>query len=769
MSLDPKFLSLLRETFRAELAEHHQSMSDGLLELERGLDGEARADVLNSVFRSAHNLKGAARGIEAHGVAELAHHLESVFQDLRGGLLELDGALVDLALKAVDGLRDLALAADEAVVARQQLGLVAELKAVAARGAARRGDGAAHDALLDGPAPGGAPPPAAGGETHEVAAAVPETVGVAADASEAAAPRGAEPTEAVRVPAQRLQRVAAISDDLQLARIAMSEQVQVLQALGLRLGKLEARLGALRPRGRRGQPLGFGSEARTALDDGLPELGALRRQVSGLAQAMRGTLSRAGHAALGLQNEVRLMQLVPVANVLRPLVRMVRDLGRELGKAVELDIRGDQIEVDRAVLDGLRDPLTHLLRNAVDHGIETPEARRAAGKPEQGHIGLDVASVGGRIVIEVHDDGGGMRAERIAEVARARQLVDAARLARMDEQARLELIFLPGFSSKQFVSDISGRGVGLDVVKANLRRLKGSVGVTTRPGQGTRFTLELPLTLAMERGLQLRAGGETLMVPSTSVDHIDETAPELVRDVAASQALLVDGHPVPLRDLAAALQLPQRARRREERAPVVVLARGGHRVAFIVDEVVGEREIVIRRLPPPLHAVPNISGATLTGGGEVVMVLNVDELIDAARHAGGRALADAAEEPRGAERPHVLVVDDSITTRTLEKNMLESQGYRVSVATDGEAGWEALGRGGFALVITDVEMPRLDGFALTARIRASAAHAELPVIIVTSLAKEADRRRGIEVGANAYIVKSDYESRALLDVVRQLV
>jgi len=747
MSLDPQFLRLLRETFRAELAEHHQSMTDGLLALERGLEGAARAEVLNGIFRSAHNLKGAARGIEAHDVAELAHHLESVFQALRGGQLPLAPELVDLSLQAVDRLRELAL--DGAAAATRPLALIGQRQAAAASAASEAP--VWRDPMIDGPA----------------AAVLPA----------AAAPpiRGGAAVEAVRVPAARLQRVSALSEDIQLARIAFGEHFQTLQSLNRRMAKLEARLDALRPRRRRGERglALFGAEARAAMEEGLPELTALKRQAAALAKSMRGTLGRAGQAALGLENEVRMMQLVPMANALRPMVRMVRDLGRQLGKTVELQIIGDQIEVDRAVLDGLRDPLTHLLRNAVDHGIEPPEERLAAGKPAEGLLTVDVASVGGRIVIEVQDDGRGMHAERIAEFAVRKQLIGATELERLDEPARLALIFLPGFSSKQIITDVSGRGVGLDVVKANLRRLKGSVTVATQPGQGSQFTLELPLTLAMERGLQVLAGGEMLVIPSTSVDRIAETSRETVQGEGASHALLVAGHPVPLRDLAAALALPVRPRRREERVPVIVLARGGVRMAFVVDEVVGEREIVIKRMPRPLHAVPNIGGATLTGSGEIMMVLNVDELIDGARDAGWRAFEAAEPLPAaragaGASRPHVLVVDDSLTTRTLEKNLLESQGFRVSVATDGEAGWDALERGDFALVITDIEMPRLDGFGLTRRIRDSARHANLPVIIVTSLAREADRRQGIEVGASAYIVKSDYESRVLLDVVRQL-
>ena len=740
MSLDPRFVSLLMETFKTELNDQLQQMTDGLLSLERGLPDGEQPEVLDAVFRSAHNIKGSARVVEATAVADLAHQLESIFMEMRAGKLKAEPQLIDLSLAACDALRDNAQALAAGVAAPDNAELLLRLKAAV--------DGRSADALQPRPAsPVAAVPPAR---------------------SNAELLLSAEP---IKVSPAKLQRVSGLAEDLQMAKIAIGEHFEAMQSISQRIGKLETRLRAARS-SLRADPQHervLLAEGRKALDEGLPELSDLRRAAAGLTKALRSTLTRASQVTTAIQGDIRMMQLVPVAHTVRPLVRMVRDLGRELGKSVELSLSGDQIEVDRAVLDGLRDPLTHLLRNAIDHGLETATERRLAGKPEQGALSIEVSSSGGQIHLRISDDGRGIDPELIGEVALKKQLVQAEELDRMSSHERLMLIFRPGFSSKDIITDLSGRGVGLDVVVANLRKLKGSVKVQTQLGQGTQFLLELPLTLAMERGLHVRAGGENLLVPSISVDRIAEIKRSDVLEVAASQALLFDGKPVALRDLGGTLSLPVRARKRDEKMPVVLLARGWSRVAFMVDEVVGEREIVVKRLPPPLQAVPNISGATLTGNGEIMMVLNVDELIDNAHHLSGRSLADADTASLLEQRPHILVVDDSITTRTLEKNMLEAQGFRVTLGTDGQAGWELLQRDNYSLVITDVEMPRLNGFELTERIRQSGRYPHLPVIIVTSLAKEADKRRGVEAGADAYLVNSDFESRALLDIVRQLI
>ena len=437
---------------------------------------------------------------------------------------------------------------------------------------------------------------------------------------------------------------------------------------------------------------------------------------------------------------------------------------------MHFEISGDEIEIDRVVLDGIHDPLIHLLRNALDHGIESPQQRTAKGKPAEGKLRVSVSSEGSQAVMTVQDDGDGISVERIAASARKKKIISEAELAAMGRDDILGLIFRPGFTSKEIITNISGRGVVLDVVVANLRKLEGSVQVETDEGKGTRFILRLPITLATDHGVLVRSGGSVFAIPTSAVDRIMDIRPEQILEVEASHAILYNGRTIPLRDMATTLQLEARERINQKMLPVVIIAKGWDSVAFLVDEIIGEREIVVKPFRPPLLAVRNVTGGTLTGSGEVIMVLNPSDLVDSAMHGNLAHMRSPGDEADIEKVPQVLVVDDSITTRTLEKSILEHAGYKVTVAVDGKQAWDILQmEHDFSLVISDVEMPLMNGFELTELIKQSELLKHLPVIIVTSLAKEADRRRGIEVGADAYIVKGQFETKILLDVVKQLI
>jgi CheY-like chemotaxis protein/chemotaxis signal transduction protein len=369
----------------------------------------------------------------------------------------------------------------------------------------------------------------------------------------------------------------------------------------------------------------------------------------------------------------------------------------------------------------------------------------------------------------VQDDGDGISVDRIAASARKKKLVSEAELAAMGRDEILDLIFRPGFSSKDIITSISGRGVGLDVVVANLRKLKGSVQVETDEGMGTRFILRLPITLATDHGVLVRSGGVVFAIPTSAVDRIMEIKPEQIIEVEASHAILHRGRSIPLRDLAATLEMQGHERVNKKVFPVMVIAKGWDSVAFLVDEVIGEREIVVKPFRPPLMAVRNITGGTLTGSGEVIMVLNPSDLVDSGMRGSLDHLRGIQNGDEGFRQPRVLVVDDSITTRSLEKSILENAGYKVTVAANGKQAWLLLQEQEFDLVVTDVEMPEMTGFELGDLIKQSERLKKMPVIIVTSLDNEEDRRRGIEVGAEAYIVKGQFETKILLDVVEQLI
>lgn len=737
IDLNAELLQQLVEVFKIELDEQIHLITDGLLQLEKRPTGEKRRQTMEGMFRAAHNIKGAASGVGVQDIAKISHHLESVFSVMKRQESEPPAGLIDLCLTSLDKIREaMAAFSGNRPVDFDIQALLNQL-----------------DALHLGQKPDR--PPA----TVEVPAVSREP---AAEPVAAATEKSAA-AEVVRVNLEKLEKVAMLVEELQGARIEMEDHLADFHELRVNMQAL-AGMGKYAPSRATGDHAG--EQAAFRLWENA--ISALNAKVARMHRDMRVSIRRLGLNSASLQDDVRVMRLVPIATLLRPMDRIVRDVARELGKQVEFQIIGDGLEMDRMVLDNLKDPLMHLLRNAIDHGIETARERKARGKNAIGRLTVRVQGQGSHIVLSVEDDGAGISAGKIADIALRKKLVSSAELDALGHEEKLNLIFRPGFSSKEIITNISGRGVGLDVVVANLRKLRGSAHVEAEEGKGTTFRLHLPLTLATDHGLLVRAGGGVYAIPTSSVNRVMEISPQEIVEVEASQVILLNGRAIPLRDLATVLEMQSQEAMLRDKLHIVVLSRGWDTIAFLVEEVLGEREMVIKPLKPPLVSVRNVTGGTLTGNGEVIIMLNPSSLVDSALRARGNWL-NTAQTQEQKKVPRILVVDDSITSRTLEKNILENMGYAVTVAVDGKKGWDALQKQTFDLVVADVEMPLMNGFELTEKIRQSKEFGLIPVVIVTSLARDSDRRRGIEAGANAYIVKGQFETKVLLDVIEQLI
>jgi two-component system chemotaxis sensor kinase CheA len=443
----------------------------------------------------------------------------------------------------------------------------------------------------------------------------------------------------------------------------------------------------------------------------------------------------------------------------------VRDVAVSLGKTVELVVEGQEIEGDRTVLDALREPLLHLVRNAIDHGIESPAERKRLGKPAMGTLGIVAALRGDRLTVRVHDDGAGLDIAGIRAV-----LAQRGREAPAEDRDVVRALFESGFSTRREATAFSGRGVGLDIVRDAVVRLGGTVDVDWVPGKGTVFTIETPVSVATLRTLLVVAGGQTLALPTAFVQRLARVPRGDVRHIEGRSVLLSDESPVPLVSLARLLGPPLVERAPDGDLTVVVLVAGARTLAVAVDDVLEEREIVVRPLEHVgAGAEAHFSGATLLDGRRVALVVNVAALSLTGIHADGGAASVNVAPVTVRRRQRVLVVDDSITTRTLEQSVFSAAGFEVETAVDGADAWRMIEQGKYDLVVTDVEMPRLDGLQLCERIRASATHARLPVILVTSLDKPEQRARGLETGADAYITKSSFDQDTLLSIVRQLL
>ena len=720
-------------TFVEEVAEHVQSFNRDLLALESG-QGDP-ASLLQSLFRTAHNLKGASRAVDVGLVESACHGLENILARARDGERPLDAEAFEILFATADAIQDAGARLKE----KQSLA-ASPLAALASR--------------LFATAPG------AGGR---LVLAAPALAPSAPPLPTATAPDQAmlerREGDTLRVSVNKLDTVLARSGELLLA-------VRQTERRRDEWTTLEDAASELATDFRRLQTL-ISSDAATETRTAVQQVGAgidnlkngLERVVAHAATGGRGLVRTAGD----LDSGVRSLRMVPFAEAGQGLERTVRDLALAAGKEVVFKLVGQEVELDRAVAERLKDPLLHLVRNAVDHGIETPPERVAAGKPEAGLIIVSAALKGAQVEIVIIDDGRGIDRERIREEARARGLAVSA-----EDRDLLALVFHPGLSTARALTAVSGRGVGLDVVKSQVNALHGTVGLESVAGVGTTFTLTVPLTVTLIRALLVEAAGRTFAVATTQVMSLRRLIPGEVRNVGGREMLAATGGLLPLVSLAEALGLPAPRRDRGQGGFVVLVEAGTSRVAFVVDELCAEQDLVVTGLGRRLRRVPNVAGCALLEDGGIALILSAAELAESALQApAGRLLIPAAAFE--AIRRRLLVADDSVTTRTLEKAILEEAGYEVRLAADGHQAWQMLQEEAIDLVVADVEMPGMDGFTLTETLRHSLALRRIPVVLVTSLSTDKDRARGLEVGADAYIVKSGFDRSGLVEAVGQLL
>ncbi len=464
-----------------------------------------------------------------------------------------------------------------------------------------------------------------------------------------------------------------------------------------------------------------------------------------------------------IENEVLAVRLLPASNLFPNLERLVRDLSQSLGKRAKLETSGGEIGLDRKILDGLRDPFMHMVRNALDHGLETPERRLKSGKPEIGTIKLEVRQSGSNINIVLTDDGAGINTERVQQVALAKGLIPKNTV--LSQEQILELLFAPGFSTAATITQTSGRGVGMDVVRENIRALNGSVHLQSQPGRGSSFHLRLPATLATSRVLVVQVADTRLAIPTNAIERVARVRAGDLLERDGQATAIFDGRAIRVTELAGLLELPSRPALDAWRVMVNVVSQN-RALCLIVDALIGEQEIMIKKLGYPLEQIAHLQGAAVLDSGMLVPILNTEIIIQK----GLTQIPARYPKPQALKvKTRILVVDDSITTRSLERTILENAGFETRVAINGLEALEILRTDTIQLVLSDVEMPLMDGFALTKEIRNSEKLKHLPVILVTSLGTSDHKQRGAQAGADAYIIKSEFDQNVLLETVARLL
>ena len=725
------------DLFRMEAEEQILVLQEKLLLLETGTATDAG---LEALMRAAHSLKGAARIVGLDTVVTLTHAMEERFVAAQAGSM-LSSDEVTQMLSAVDWLAKLQALPEPEIAAWLQSNQAAITTLAAS---------------LNAPAEGAAASPAPSPQ-HVVG--VPEPLAVATAAATAppdAAPgtfrererrQGRDGDRAVRINAERFDQILSLASETLVTARQLAGFADIME----RHRRLRARAAHIlteetsTPRER--------EAAQREIDKQAAILSDLLNDLDQVARANESTAAR-------LHRTVLAGRLRPFSEGMGGVARLVRDTARELGKSVKLEVLGERTRVDRDILDKLEAPLMHLMSNAIDHGIESPDVRVTNGKPPEAQLRLHARHENGRLVVTVRDDGRGIEREQLRAAIVRKNLVNSHTAAGLSDAELLEFLFLPGFSTRQDVSTISGRGVGLNVVQSMVQEAGGAVTVTSDPGAGTVFRLTLPVTRSVMKVITVQAEGERYAIPLVRIDRVAQSLAREDSDVGGL-VVDVDQHALKLVSLATLLGLADRP---PAPGPVSYVVCQG--VAFAVDRLVDETELPVRRLDDRLGKIPGVSAASLDETGAPLLILDMEDLLQSAR---GLPNTSARADAHEMLAPHILVVDDSHTVREMERRILVKAGYRVTAAQNGLEAWNLLRLNEYDLLVSDVDMPQMNGIELVTKVRSNPRLERLPVIILSYKSRDEDRRRGLDAGADFYLTKADFENDSFHQAVVDLI
>lgn len=743
----------LLNIFWVEVGDYLGTLNHMLLQIEASATDDD-SEHIREANRIAHSMKGAAHAVGINVIETLAYYMEELFDSAMNNRLELTPTVCDLIYDGLDLIQNVVNGVENptetlaTVLARLE-------QTVAAAQVAHPPDKKRTTAI--------------------------RTVQLTQEVGESGTMQLRSVEESVRVPVSRLDRLMGELSELLVARMHSEERQRSFIQLGRLNHKWQREWRAVRTayirlaRRIQNEPESVPDDMLTLfefLETNERYLLETNRHLARLSREMAQFNSQLTMLTEQMQDDIGGMRLVPFDSVVSGFQRLVRDMARDTEKNVYLDVIGVAVEMDKSALDSLKEPIMHLLRNAVDHGIEISSERERHGKAPAGRIELAVEQRGKEIHIRVSDDGRGLDAFRIGRAAVHAGLISSQEANSLAPEDAHNLIFHPGLSTRDEVTSLSGRGMGMDIVRTRVEGLRGRVSVASTPNKGTAFIMRIPLLLTRLSCILLRAGGQDFAVPSASVMRMLTLKQTDLFTAEGRDMVLVDERPIPITSLDSLLGLPA-SPSDPENVVLLVLTVGERAIAFQVEALYSEQELVLKQLGTEIAEASFVSGAALLGSGEVIVILDPNDLI---RGAGGtrpllpgtKAKVEPNIDPH-ERRLRVLIVDDSITTRTLEKHILENAGFEVYVAVNGLEAWERLAELSVDVVIADVEMPKMTGLELTRRIREHNALNRLPVILLTSLAKPEQREAGLKAGADAYLVKSRFDQDELLRLIQAVV
>lgn len=787
---ESEFLKRIQATFRIEAEEHLKSFSENLIELEKTQTTEKHAGIVEILFREVHSLKGAARSVGQKEIESVCQPLENLFSLLKRNEISLNLVLFDLFHKTTEILLKLVLSAglQQTPVERQTLReLIQQIKQLTpeVNNNPTRQEPRQHDEEISAEIN---PVEVKSSEVKSVEVKTVEIISVevkiepppivskvvepAIDVLTVPKPAFAE---VVRIQISKLDPLLLQAEEFLQTKITFNQQTSEL--VQMLIDVIDWKTDTMKWRGLRSTASDFQwNEWQEKNEVRLNNLENHLTKVTRFMEKERFSLDRLVSDHLDAMKQVLML---PVSALVETFPAMVREISRDQHKEIEFVILGAELEIDKRILEELKDPLIHLIRNSIDHGIGTPKERILQNKPPRGTITMAFAAKdNGLVEISVSDDGIGISKDKVLKAALKSEAISPEAAEKLNEDEIFSLIYQSGVSTSAIITDLSGRGLGLSIVSEKVDKLNGRLSMETEAHIGTTFRVLLPMTMAAFRGILVGLGDFAFILPTMNVERVMRIMPEELKTVENHETICIGEDVISVVNLADVLGLPvrrngvSRSQDAESHSSghirIVVLLSGENRMAFKVDEVLDEHQVLVKRLGKLLKRVRNISGVTILGSGKIVPVLHIADLMKSAVRTAGRKSTTPGEE-KIIKSGKILVAEDSITSRTLLKNILETAGYHVITAVDGADAFTRAKSEEFDLIVSDVDMPRMNGFELTTKIKNDKKLGEIPVVLVTSLESREDRERGIEAGADAYIIKSRFDQGNLLEVIKKLI
>ncbi len=741
-------ISIFVPKFADENRDRIQSLNQSILAFEKN---PSSAEVIKVILREVHTLKGTAKMMGFADIVTLSHKVEDVFVKVRDGGLQPTKRLCDVVFKAIDKLAGMVEAK------RKDTKSPIDIKAIC---------GQIDAALSDG---------GSDGTKAELTQSEVDRVLSTVKQEQAAEPEKATPqvfsTEGMKTIRIGLDKVDALYNylvELIIAQMTFHQRCDDVIKLNHYAKQLKALKAEMHADMSTQVPGDKKSREDIARYHNVEEY--LIKEIARYTECYETDMVKLDAITEGIRQQVMFMRMQPISTIFDMAARIVRDLSTHFEKEVELVISGAGVELDNNIIEMIKDPLLHLLRNAIDHGLEEPAVRVFAGKKKTGTLSLHAKQEGGDVIVIVEDDGKGIDKELVKESAIRKGLLHPDKAHGLSDEAIYGFIMKPGFSTSKIITDVSGRGVGMDVVKTVIDRLNGSLIIESNKGVGTRFILKLPATIALIKVLIIRVGDMTFAIPTSGIEQIRLIFWKDVKTLEGRVSVFMTDQTVPIIDLVNAFNLRKEEEKKPETAPIIISRSGGRKIGFIVSEFLHEKEVVFREFKGYLKRPRYFSGVTTLGTGEVILILNMQELVLARDLAGVLPKAETSPTAKpGDKKVTILIAEDSLLTAELEKNILENNGYEVDLAVDGVDAMDKLYMRKYDLLVTDIDMPRMNGFELTAKVRAGKKYRDIPIVMVTAREKVEDKRRGIEVGADAYILKKEFDQGNLLNTIKRLI